>query len=96
MNMLQNTLLTHLEKSPEVIHPQNIGDMVQALAVLRIPAHEKLLPACSAWMKDHIKLLLPNHILAYLNVRAPQCFVFHNDMFDFSFKKTYVPRVMYP
>jgi hypothetical protein len=61
---MQQILLNTITKEP-----QNIGDMVQALAVLRRPAVEGLLDACDGWMRSHCRLLLPNHILAYLNVR---------------------------
>ena len=67
---LQTILLDTLQKQPDKIHPQNIGDLVQALAVLRLQPKDGLLDACAAWMEGHVNLLLPNHILAYLNVRS--------------------------
>ena len=41
---------------------------VQALAVLRLEPREGLLAACDEWMSSNIALMLPNHIVAYLNV----------------------------
>jgi hypothetical protein len=67
--MLQTVLLKFLNKAPHTIHPQNIGDMLQSIAVLRLHVHKDLLAACDAWMRLHVGFLLPNHILAYLNVR---------------------------
>lgn len=43
---------------------------LQALAVLRLEALPGLEEASAAWMQQHLPLLLPNHILAYLNVRG--------------------------
>ena len=44
---------------------------LQGLAVLRLDTVPGLDEACTAWMRKHTPLLLPNHILAFLNVRAP-------------------------
>jgi hypothetical protein len=66
---LQAVLLEGLRDEPDSIHPQNIGDVVQALAVLRLEPIEGLEEACDKWMRNHVQLLLPNHILSYLNVR---------------------------
>eukprot|EP00892_Ulva_mutabilis_P001551 jgi/Ulvmu1/11397/UM075_0059.1 len=66
-DFMQGVLLATLEGDPAAVHPQNIGDMVQALAVLRLEPREGLLEACEAWMRAHIALVLPNHIVAYLN-----------------------------
>lgn len=68
-DFLQATLHTTLEQQPGTIHPQNIGDMVQALAVMRRKPHPGLLAACDRWMSRHSHMLLPNHLVAYLNVR---------------------------
>lgn len=67
--MLQRVLLNAFDNAPHSIHPQNIGDMMQSIAVLRLQAHKGLLGACDAWMRRHVEFLLPSHILAYLNVR---------------------------
>ena len=70
---LQAILLDGIKKDPDHIHPQNIGDMLQALAVLRLPCIDGLEEACEAWMRAHVQVLLPHHILAYLNVRPRLC-----------------------
>ena len=68
---LQLKLQAALREEPSTVHPQNIGDMLQALAVLRMPLAGELAEDCRAWMRDNVQRLLPNHILAYLNVRPP-------------------------
>ena len=69
---MQNILLAQMSAAPQTIHPQNVGDMIQALAVLRLQLVDNFLSACDSWVSANIKMLLPNHILAYLNVRRPQ------------------------
>lgn len=69
-NGLQLKLQKALRDAPATVHPQNVGDMLQALAVLRMPLADGLASDCRAWMVDNVARLLPNHILAYLNVRA--------------------------
>ena len=69
-NDLQQILLSAVKDDPDQVHPQNIGDLVQALAVLRLPVVEGLLPACEDWMVKNIDSLLPLHVFAYLNVRS--------------------------
>jgi hypothetical protein len=66
---LQDRIRQSLQQSPAIVHPQNIGDTLQALAALRVPAQLELMQACAVWMRDNQRILLPNHILAYLNVR---------------------------
>ena len=68
-NFMQRTLHIHITQSPRSIHPQNIGDMVQAMAVMRRAPQESLLVAAEDWMRANVHRLLPNHIVAYLNVR---------------------------
>lgn len=58
---------THVQ---DKVHPQNIGDALQALAALRIAARPALREACAEWMRRNERALLPAHILAYLNVRS--------------------------
>lgn len=70
-NRMQHVLLSQIKAAPETVHPQNIGDMIQALAVLRLPLVDGLAAECEAWVAKNIEVLLPNHILAYLNVRGP-------------------------
>lgn len=66
---LQTTLERVIVKQPRTIHPQNIGDMVQALAVMRREPQQRLLDASDTWMRANVHRLLPNHTVAYLNVR---------------------------
>lgn len=67
---LQTTLQRIIEQEPRSIHPQNIGDMVQALAVMRREPQAALLSTADRWMRSNVHRLLPNHTVAYLNVRC--------------------------
>ena len=66
---MQTTLRDLIVSQPRSIHPQNIGDMVQALAVMRYTPQPGFLKASETWMRANLHRLLPNHIMAYLNVR---------------------------
>lgn len=39
--------------------------------MLRLEPREGLLEQCEAWMLANTSIMLPNHIVAYLNVRPP-------------------------
>jgi len=64
---LQARLLAGLTASPAAIHPQNVGDMLQAIGTWRYAPAPGLLEASHAWMLAHTHLLVANHALAYLN-----------------------------
>lgn len=68
-HFFQTTLHHWIDTQPKLIHPQNIGDMVQALAVMRREPSQTLLYAADKWMHVNVHLLLPSHIVAYMNVR---------------------------
>jgi hypothetical protein len=68
-HFLQQTLQRHIMHYARTIHPQNIGDMVQALAVMRREPWPALLEGADKWMRSNKHRLLPNHTVAYLNVR---------------------------
>lgn len=69
-SFIQRTLQQKVMHHPREIHPQNIGDMVQALAVMRCEPQKTLLSTADRWMRANTRKLLPNHTVAYLNVRS--------------------------